>query len=78
MLSVAKILSLNVDPTAIKVVAKELRTTGATDKSIAEQGVLRIQGRGRIYLFLRSDDFKEDLPLFGDSREANWTGECPS
>jgi translation initiation factor 1 (eIF-1/SUI1) len=49
MLQVAKISSMNVDTTAIKAVAKELRTTGATDKSIAaEQGVLRIQGRGRI------------------------------
>ena len=79
MLRVAKISSMNVDLTAIKAVAKELRTTGATDKSIAaEQGVLRIQGRGRNYLFLRSDDFKENLPLSGDSREANWTGECHS
>jgi hypothetical protein len=40
MLQVAKISSMNVDTTAIKAVAKELRTTGATDKSIAaEQGV---------------------------------------
>ena len=76
MLRVAKLL--NVDPTVIKGVAKELRSIDATNIFMAVKDVLRIQGRGRVYLFLLSDDVRDDLPLGGDLQASNWTGECPS
>jgi hypothetical protein len=76
MLRVAKLLG--VDPIVIKAVAKALRITGATNTSIAVENVLRIEGRGRVYIFVLSEEFTEDLPLNGDLQAANWTGECPS
>jgi len=75
MLRVAELLKCH--PTVIGDVANELQsirmTTGS--RSIAEQNVLRIEGRGRVYLFLLSEDFRDDLLLRGDSEEANWTGK---
>lgn len=75
MLRVAELLKCH--PTVIEDVANELQsirmTTGS--RSIAEQNVLRIEGRGRVYLFLLSEDFRDDLLLRGDSEEANWTGK---
>jgi hypothetical protein len=69
---------MKVDPTVIKAVAKELRIAGATNTSIAVENVLRIEGRGREYLFVLSEDFRENLPLKGDLQATNWTGKCLS
>ena len=83
MLRVAEIV--HVDPDAIKAVAKELCNIGPSTPFNAlpgictdAPGVMRIKGRSKTHLFLLSDDFKEDLPLFGDLGIGNWTGECPS
>ena len=76
MLRVAMLLG--VDPIVIKAVAKALRITGATNTSIAVENVLRIEGRGREYLFVLSEDFRENLPLKGDLQATNWTGKCLS
>jgi hypothetical protein len=72
MLRVAK--RLRVNPEVIKAVRKEL--LGGTNTPI--EHVLRIEGRGRVFLFVLSEEFRDlDLPL-NDLKAENWTGECPS